>query len=271
MDISQIERHFISMGARFKLTHEAKFPRARLMDYAMDIDHDSRGSFFALRVPKVMESALDVSVMQTAKHDRHLLLLVRKEDGIRHVKDRFLCGHDERHWFVAAVPGGASSVNQAKEALKPEQVREAQAKASLAQGKRNARKNRAFRRQGEWFFVEEPGMVVDAKLILRHEPLSRGSGSKPHMVAEVYRTGGEVVYVHGRYPAGVSAEEQQQILNRGETHPHEWRRMTRNAGVYARGTVRHADHDVITLHSWHRVFMNTESQSRTMANLAFLD
>ena len=42
-------------------------------------------------------------------------------------------------------------------------------------------------------------------------------------------------------------------------------------GVYARGTVRHSDHETITLPVWHRVIMNTETQSRTMANVAFLD
>jgi hypothetical protein len=90
-------------------------------------------------------------------------------------------------------------------------------------------------------------------------------------VAEVFRTGGETVYVHQRYPGGVTAREQKNLLDRGETRESEWRMMRRNAGVYARGTVRHADHEVITLHTWHRVFMNTESQSRTMKNLAFLD
>lgn len=50
-----------------------------------------------------------------------------------------------------------------------------------------------------------------------------------------------------------------------------WRVMRRNAGVYARGTVRHSDHAVIMLPCWHRVSMNTETQSRTMANVAFLD
>ena len=40
---------------------------------------------------------------------------------------------------------------------------------------------------------------------------------------------------------------------------------------YARGTVRHSDHDTITLPFWHCVVMNTETQSRTMANVAFLD
>jgi len=47
--------------------------------------------------------------------------------------------------------------------------------------------------------------------------------------------------------------------------------MRRNPGVYSRGTVRHSDHNTITLSFWHRVVMNTETQSRTMANVAFLD
>jgi hypothetical protein len=31
------------------------------------------------------------------------------------------------------------------------------------------------------------------------------------------------------------------------------------------------DHATITLPFWHRVMMNTETQSRTMANVAFVD
>ncbi|MDB5350119.1 MAG: hypothetical protein JWN86_1366 [Planctomycetota bacterium] len=50
-----------------------------------------------------------------------------------------------------------------------------------------------------------------------------------------------------------------------------WRVMQRNAEVYVRGRVRHADHRTITLHGWHRVLMNTENQSRAMRNVAFLD
>ena len=259
------------MGARFKVTRSAKWPRAVLTDYAMDIGNDARGAFFALRVPESLDSALDVTVMQTDRHDRHLLLLVRRNAGKAVVKDRFLCGHDEREWFVAAVPGGASSVAQAKESLKPVEVRAAQAHNGLNGRQGNTRKNRAFRRQGEWFFIEEPGLVVDPKLILRDEPLSRGGGSKPHLVAELFRTGGETVHVHRRHPSGVDAETQRRSVDRGETRQAEWRMMRRNAGVYVRGSVRHADHQTITLHTWHRVLMNTESQSRTMANVAFLD
>lgn len=46
---------------------------------------------------------------------------------------------------------------------------------------------------------------------------------------------------------------------------------SRRALNYARGTVCHSSHETITLPIWHRVLMNTETQSRTMANVAFLD
>jgi hypothetical protein len=47
--------------------------------------------------------------------------------------------------------------------------------------------------------------------------------------------------------------------------------MKRNPKVYARGTVRHPDHATIHLPVWHRVAMNTETQSQTMVRVAFLD
>jgi hypothetical protein len=50
-----------------------------------------------------------------------------------------------------------------------------------------------------------------------------------------------------------------------------WRTMRRNPGVYVRGRIRHADHRTITLHGWHSVLMNTETQSRAMRNVAFID
>jgi hypothetical protein len=47
--------------------------------------------------------------------------------------------------------------------------------------------------------------------------------------------------------------------------------MKRNAQVYVRGRIRHADHKSITLHGWHRILVNTENQFRAMRNAAFLD
>ena len=141
----------------------------------------------------------------------------------------------------------------------------------MSSRKRYARKNRAFRRQGEWFFVPEPSFVVDENLILRNEPLRRGAG-KPHLVEEIFRTGGETVRVCDRYPNGVAPDAYRAICqNNPNAVRWNWRVMQRDAGVYARGTVRHSDHATITLPFWHRVIMNTETQSRTMARVAFLD
>jgi len=279
MNAKQIESKFTAIGARLKVR---EIPTRRVLvpvwarryiaqpDYAVDIRRDDRGEFFELRVPETLRESLDVSVMQAEPKQRHLLLLVRKP-GEKPQLDRFLCGHDEREWFVAAVPGGASSVRQAMDALQPKDVRDALARNQVSSRKRYARKNRAFRRQGEWFFVPEPSFVVDSKLVLRNEPLRRGGG-KPHLVEQLYRTGGETVHVCSRHPNGVTPDEYRSILR---SHPDAarwgWQVMRRNPGVYARGAVRHSDHETITLPFWHRVIMNTETQSRTMANVAFLD
>ena len=264
------------MGARLKVQEIPS--RWRLgdrkwinpVDFAVDIRRDGAGEFFELRVPTHLRETLDVSVMQAEPKLRHLLLFVRKT-GAKPQLDRFLCGHDEREWFIAAIPGGASSVRQAMDALQPRDVREALARRQVSSRKRYARKNRAFRRQGEWFFVPDPSVVVNEKLVLRNEPLRRGGG-KPHLVEQLHRSGGEMVHVCRAHPNGVTPDEYRSILHRNpDAARWGWQVMRRNPGVYARGTVRHSDHATITLPFWHRVLMNTETQSRTMANVAFLD
>ncbi|HTY88944.1 MAG TPA: hypothetical protein VMB80_15940 [Candidatus Acidoferrum sp.] len=279
MNAKHIESKFAAMGARLKVR---ELPTRRVQapvwarrsfatpDYAMDIRHDDRGEFFELRVPDVLRDSLELTVLQVELKQRHLLLLVRKT-GDKPQLDRFLCGHDEREWFVAAVPGGASSVRQAMDALQPGDVRDALSRYHVSSRKRYGRKNRAFRRQGEWFFVPEPTLVVDEKLVLRNEPLRRGGG-KPHLVEQLVRTGGETVHVCTRHPNGVTPDEYRSILRRiPEAARWGWQVMRRNPGVYARGAVRHSDHETITLLFWHKVVMNTETQSRTMTNVAFLD
>jgi len=277
MNSKNIESRFAEMGARFKVreipSRWSHGDRTWIdpTDYAMDLRRDRRGDqFFELRVPTHLRESLEVFVLQTQPRLRHLLLLVRKHESKGQV-DRFLCGHDEREWFVAAVPGGASSVRQAMAALQPAEVRQALAQSPVSSRKRFARKNRAFRRQGEWFFVPEPSLVWDEELILHNEPLRRGGG-KPHRVEELVRNGGETVYVCKRFPNGFTPPEYSALLLNDPTASRwGWQIMRRNAGVYARGEVRHSDHATITLAFWHRVMMNTETQSRTMAHVAFLD
>lgn len=276
MNAIQLESKFAAMGARMKVREIPSRWRQgdrswiQPQDFAMDLRRDGNGQFFELRVPTHLSESLEVSVMQALPEERHLLLAVRNTLEKKQL-DRFLCGHDEREWFVAAVPGGASSVRQAMDALQPQGVRDALARSRVSSRKRYARKNRAFRRQGEWFFVPEPSLAVDEKIILRNEPLRRGGG-KPHMVEQLYRTGGEEVYVTKRFPNGLTPPEYRaMLLNNPAAKRWGWQMMRRNAGVYARGSVRHSDHATITLPFWYRVGMNTETQSRTMSRVAFLD
>jgi len=276
MNAIQLESKFAAMGARMKVREipsrwrQGDRPWVEPQDFAMDLRRDGDGEFFELRVPTHLSESLEINVMQALPDKRHLLLAVRNTLKKKQL-DRFLCGHDEREWFVAAVPGGASSVRQAMDALQPQDVRDAITRNHVSSRKRYSRKNRAFRRQGEWFFVPEPSLVVDEKLILSNEPLRRGGG-KPHMVDQLYRTGGESVYVTKRFPNGLTPSEYRaMLLNNPDAKRWGWREMRRNPGVYVRGAVRHSDHETITLSFWHRVLMNTETQSRTMSRVAFLD
>jgi hypothetical protein len=112
---------------------------------------------------------------------------------------------------------------------------------------------------------------IDEKFILRNEPIRRGAG-KPHMVEELYRTGGERVYVCSERPQGLTEAQYRRLLwEKPHAQKWDWREMRRNARVYARGAVRHSDHATIHLPDWHRVIMNTENDAPAMRNLAFLD
>jgi hypothetical protein len=271
MNTKQIESKFTAMGARLKVREIPQWvPYNRQNDYSLAIQRDRKGEHFELRVPVHLRGLLDVFVIQSEPKLRHLLLFVRKtENEAKPTLDRFLCGHDEREWFIATVGGGASSVRQAMDALQPAGVKAALARNPVSSQKRYARNNRAFRRQGEWFFVPEPAVMVPENLILHNEPLIRGAG-KPHWVEQLYRTGGETVYVCAQRPNGLLEREYRKLLSSRPSADHwEWRIMRRNPGVHVRGTVRHSDHAPITLPCWHQVFLNSEVGSN--GHSAFLD
>jgi hypothetical protein len=258
MDPQIVENQFARMGARLKVEPSSAF--------SIDVQQDRQGEFFEMRVGPDLR--LDVLNIQAS--DRHLLLLM--EEG--RIKQKFLCGHDERHWFVAAVPErpGIHSVQTALEALKPAEVRQAQRAKKVKAKDRKRRKNAAYLRQGEWFFLPAPDLEVDENLILRDEPLSRGRGSTPHRAELCYRTGGETVYVCRQYPNGLLEAEYQEVLrNNPGSQGWGWQVMRRNPEVYVKGRLRHPDHKTLVLPCWHRVLMNTENQSRAMQNVVFLD
>jgi hypothetical protein len=268
MNTKLLDIKFARIGARLKVADRPSRRSRTAGVISLDVQADRKGEFF--EIVKQPGAEAEVAVLDVQPADRHLLLLVREGKD----KSKFLCGHDERHWFVAGIPESApvGTVRQAKEALKPAEVQTAQARKRLKGKSSNRRKNAAFVRQGEWFFLSVPGFVVDEKLVLRGEPLSRGNGGKPHWAEFCYRTGGETVYVCSRHPNGVTEAQYKSILaGNPKAKGWGWRTMQRNPGVYVKGRIRHPDHATITLHDWHRVVMNTEGQSKAMRNVAFLD
>jgi len=269
MDRQLLESRFARMGARLKVQESA--PRGRTGsagNLSVDVQHDRRGEYFEIRLRPATDLRLEVVDLKPA--ERHLLLLA--EEGNR--KSKFLCGHDERQWFVAAVPEreSAASVREAMEALKPAEVRQAQSRLKIKNEDRRRRKTDAYVRQGEWFFVPAPNAVIVEQFVLRHEPLSRGAGSKPHIVEFCYRTGGEAVYVCDRYARGMGEAAYKKLLEKNPlARSWSWNVMRRNPQVYVKGRVSHPDHKTILLPGWHRVLMNTENQSQAMRSVAFLD
>jgi hypothetical protein len=268
MDTTSLSTKFERIGARLRFAA----PRPRFGRTAaavsLDVRSDHKGEFFEVALRPGADPEIEPLDVRPA--DRHLLLLVRED----RTKSKFLCGHDERHWFVAAIPEAApvGTVAQAMEALKPAEVRDAQARFGVRAGERNQRRNAAFVRQGEWFFLPAPDLAVDEKLVLRWEPLRRGNGGKPHWTEWLYRMGGETVYVCAQFPNGLRLPEYQRLVAaKPGARLWNWRAMMRNASAYVRGRVRHADHATIELVGWHRVIMNTESQAAAMRHVAFLD
>lgn len=271
MNTKPIEDQFLRMGVRLKITAPEINPRRwweRHIEYSLDVQRDRKGEHFVLTIPESQEGELEIGLLQNRPKERHLLLMVRDQEN---TIDRFLCGHDEREWFVAAVPGGVSTVNDAMESLKPTPVLVAQERVGLNGKERKRRKNAAFRRQGEWFFLPVNDLEIENSRLLRWEPIAR-SGGKPHMVEELYRTGGELIYVCRNRPRGLSEAAYRKLLHeRPNAKNWNWQAQRINPGVFARGDIRHPDHQTITLHEWHRVLMNTESESRTMSKVAFID
>jgi hypothetical protein len=277
---SDLNRYFSRMGARVKVLESEPPSRVWSMNrtreetprVSLDIRRDKHGEYFEIRTAPGSEQEL--VVLNVQPREKHLLLLSRQfgEQGQFLAKQKFLCGHDERHWFVAAIPENepVSTVAGAKIALKPEEIRRREEAIGISRKESFRRRNAAFVRQGEWFFVPAGDVKANSLLVLRNEPLSRGNGGKPHWAEECYRSGGESVYVSGKYPTGLTAVEYNRLPEQ-ERKRGNFRVMQRDASVHVRGEIWHPDHETVVLNGWHRVLMNTENRSSAMRFLAFLD
>ena len=173
-----LERQFARMGARLKVNVRRTIRRSRFTGFAVDIGRDGQGPFFDVSLG--VDAERELEVLDVQPRQRHLLLLVREPNGSREEKHKFLCGHDERDWFAAAVPE-RQCLDRPHGDGGPEarEVLVAQARKGLKARHRNRRHNKAFIRQGEWFFIPEPDLVVDPKLVLAQ----RAAGPRPRQAA----------------------------------------------------------------------------------------
>src|SRR3712207_3072400 len=159
MDTELLVNRFALMGARAQVREPSNI-RWRPESPGIDIGVDGEGEFFDIRLAR--DERVEYEVVDVRPDMRHLLLLGRREG----LKEKYLCGHDERHWFVCAVPGASvSGVETALAALEPPLVRWVVRRDVRRQKNRFSRRNEAFVRQGEWFFVPEPTLRVPEWLV----------------------------------------------------------------------------------------------------------
>ena len=201
--------------------------------FEIDVLQNGDREVYQLRYP--LGDVITAEALDVRPKMRHLVLDV---SGWRlPISGRYLCGHDERHWFVASLPSDrrTATVRGAMETLKPDIVRREQKRKGVKH-RRYRRKTAAYVRQGEWFFLPRPLMHVGERAV-RNGQLAR-EGGKPHGAEWLYR------------PEG-----------RDET--------------FVRGAVSHPDHETIYLQVWHRVVQNNEAEPTTTASpftrMAYLD
>lgn len=262
-DNRRIESKFEKIGARATVRQMARQSfRRHGKPLVIDLLRTEAGEVFDIeKTRSVVLAVLDVQPRQ-----RHLLLVAENSVG----SDQFLCGHDEQHWFVAALPEGveSQSVHEARESLKPGAVRR---KERRRQGKRRP-KSDVYIRQGEWFFVPCPHASIAPDRVLRNAPLVRGPGSTPH-ICEMMFLDGEPEYECDRYPklAFFESEYKEILKTRRKARQWNWRRLPFDPDIYVLGWITHPDHNPLHLDGWHFVQMNTERQDSSLVRVAYLD
>jgi hypothetical protein len=101
MDTNLLNIKFARMGARLKIADRPARRNRTAGVVTLDVQADRKGEFF--EIVRQPGAEAEIAVLDVQPADRHLLLLVREGKD----KSKFLCGHDERHWFLAGIPEAA--------------------------------------------------------------------------------------------------------------------------------------------------------------------
>lgn len=192
--------------------------------FEIDVNRHGDREVYQLTYP--LGDVITAEVLDVKPKDRHLVLDV---SGWRlPVAGRYLCGHDERHWFAASLPFDrrTATAHGAMEALKSDVVLREQKRKGVKH-RRYRRKTAAHVRQGEWLFLPRPLMHVSERAVQSGQLLREGS--KPHRTEWLYRPD-----------------------FRDE--------------MFVRGAVSHTDRETIYLQVSHRVVQNSEAEPTTTAS-----
>jgi len=270
MDTTLVEKQFNAIGARVKVS------APRQGSLLLDVKNDKEGEFFDLQVKK----GIELLILDSQKKDRHLLLMARDPEN---PKAKFLCGHDERHWFTCAIPEHISVTNvfQAKQALKPKELQDIESREGLKtkylhKRHRKLKSGKKIHRQGEFMFIPQLNFQLKENfetVIHKNEPM-RGGGSNMHYAQFLYRCGGESVMVNSQFARNGISQQQYETLIKSNTAAKaaSWQSMVQNPDVYVKGKISHIQHETVELGDvWHKVVLNTESQAKARRHVKFLD
>ena len=251
MSAALVKKKFEKMGAKVNMTSEIPSRLRYALGGPPEFNIDFRNGVFEIYTAKPDK----VEIMDVRPKERHLLLMARMNDG----NAKFLCGHDERNWFVASAGENVSNVAEAKDHLMPNSVREAQKASGVNHKKRHQRHTEGSHRQGEWFFTPAPDFVPGKKEVIhKKEPMVRSGGGKPHVVDECIRHGGKLAYINTRDSSDVLTPQKFAKIDAFEKRY--YRQATSGAKVYVRGRVRHPDHATLVLNGWHVITPNSEKR-----------
>ncbi|MFO0947468.1 MAG: hypothetical protein U1D30_16285, partial [Planctomycetota bacterium] len=96
-----IEQAFDAIGAQTEIrTGIRRGIRNEGGAFRIDVRRRAAKEFFQLTI--LRSESIHVSAIDVRPKERHLVLDVGAVPGFS--DGRFLCGHDERHWFVASLP-----------------------------------------------------------------------------------------------------------------------------------------------------------------------
>jgi len=269
MNVAELIPHFKKMGATViqEINARPPFVTNRDSDFTIDI----KGQKFVLDVAP--NADVQFEILNNRPDIRHLVLMARLGKD----KQKFLCGHDERQWFVATVKSNVTTVDEAMSSLKSPVAEESQKRAGVRTKAKHKRHNARFIRQGEWFFTPVPSFNPGKNIIHKKEPINNGKrGGKDHVCDELIRFGGKVVYVAPGDPRWITTTEYRRLQQSSPMIAGLYRQAMEDAKVFVRGKVSHPDHYPVTLQGWHQVSINqegsaTSSTGRLISSMRFID